>query len=169
MVVWAPTGLDGGPFKSGHTRCITKAHHFNTEAPLFTLNVPGRSNCLQVHQPAAPCRPCWLWAFEKLPPGVDTCVLLHITMPSTDWGKRESCTQSVWIFPCCSCGAANLISAFYLRLLAGYPSCPDQSPHPPSIFSMGLKSSGNRSSSYLLTSPTHLRLSIWASVAGQTS
>lgn len=68
---------------------------------------------------------------------------------STDLGKKESCTQSVWILPCCSYSAADLISAFYLRLLAGYQSYPEQSPHPPSIFKTGLKSSGNRTASYL--------------------
>lgn len=126
MEVWAPTGLDGGPFKSGHTRCITKAHHFNTEASLFTLNVPGRSNCLQVHQPAAPCCPCWLWAFEKpptpTPPQTQTLTfMLCITMRSTDWGKKESCTHSVWILPCCSYSAANLISAFFFTIVSGLP------------------------------------------------
>lgn len=67
IVICAPTGLDGGPFKSDHTRCITKALHFNTDASLFVSDVSGPSNCLQVHQPAAPWHPCWLSALEKPP------------------------------------------------------------------------------------------------------
>lgn len=158
MVVWTPTGLDGGPFKSGHTRCITKAHHFNTEASLFTLNVPGRSNCLQVHQPAAPCRPCWLWAFKKPP----RCG--HSRFYCASWchppiGERQRAAPRVCTVPSCSYSAAKSHFCFYLRLLASYLSYPDQTPDPPGIFKIGLKPIGNRTASYLLTALTQSHLS----------
>lgn len=56
------------------------------------------------------------------PPETQTLTfMLCITMRSTDWGKEESCTQSVWILPCCSYSAANLISAFLFTIASGLP------------------------------------------------